>query len=471
MLFAEPLPFIKAFIEDLNDALKKIDSNAGLSLTQKSWIAFCCLGILVTNSVCWAKFERYSLGSYTLSAISWMFRHSKIRWDLLLHGGVKAVLQNYNIYEGLLAIDESDKKRSKRVKRIHGAHKLKDKSSGGYLMGQSIVLMVFITPLVTIPVGFVFYIPDPALSAWYKLKKQAKKTKTETKLPPKPKRNEAYPTKQEIALSLLEEFRAYHPEVQIKCIVADALYGTDNFLSKASAIFGGIQVISQLRSNQNVRSRGQLINVESYFAKYPGGIQEVKIRGGELVKVIVGSARLYVDSHKKKRFVIALKYEGEEDYRYLVACDLSWRTLDIVEAYTFRWLIEVFFEDWKSYEGWGQLTKHTGEEGSCRSLILSLLLDHCLLLHPEQTTRLENKLPASTTGSLIEKVKVENFLQFIQTLLNANNPQQKLKLLTKKVEEVFKLAPSKKHMVNRDLGRLQPTPTLQYKVGQRKAAA
>jgi hypothetical protein len=471
MFIAEPLPFIKAFVEDLDDALKKIDRNAALTMTQKGWIAFCCLGILVTNSVCWARFERCSLCRYTLPALSWMFRRSKIRWELLLHGGVKAVLKKYGIYKGILVVDESDKRRWKRVKHIFRAHKLKDKSSGGYMMGQSIVLLVLVTPLVTIPVGFSFYMPDPALTAWYKLRKESQKPGGKKKLPRKPKRNAEYPTKQEIALNLLSEFRAYHPEVQINCVVADALYGTEEFLSEASKIFEGIQVISQLRSNQNVRSRNQQISVEAYFAKYGGGPQEIKIRGGETAKVIVGSARLYVPSHKKKRFVIALKYEGEEEYRYLVASDLSWRTLDVVQAYTFRWLIEVFFEDWKSYEGWGQLTKHTGEDGSRRGLILSLLLDHCLLLHPDQTTRLENKLPASTTGSLIEKVKVENLLQFIGKLVSSEDPQQKLERLTETVQEVFELAPSKKHMVGRDLGRLESTPTLKKRIEQEKLVA
>jgi hypothetical protein len=471
MFIAEPLPFIKAFVEDLDDALKKIDRNAALTMTQKGWIAFCCLGILVTNSVCWARFERCSLCRYTLPALSWMFRRSKIRWELLLHGGVKAVLKKYGIYKGILVVDESDKRRWKRVKHIFRAHKLKDKSSGGYMMGQSIVLLVLVTPLVTIPVGFSFYMPDPALTAWYKLRKESQKPGGKKKLPRKPKRNAEYPTKQEIALNLLSEFRAYHLEVQINCVVADALYGTEEFLSEASKIFEGIQVISQLRSNQNVRSRNQQISVEAYFAKYGGGPQEIKIRGGETAKVIVGSARLYVPSHKKKRFVIALKYEGEEEYRYLVASDLSWRTLDVVQAYTFRWLIEVFFEDWKSYEGWGQLTKHTGEDGSRRGLILSLLLDHCLLLHPDQTTRLENKLPASTTGSLIEKVKVENLLQFIGKLVSSEDPQQKLERLTETVQEVFELAPSKKHMVGRDLGRMESTPTLKKRIEQEKLVA
>jgi hypothetical protein len=64
---------------------------------------------------------------------------------------------------------------------------------------------------------------------------------------------------------------------------------------------------------------------------------------GEEVIAIVGSARLYVCSHKTKRFVVALKYVGEETYRYLIASDRSWRRLDIVQGHTLRWLVEVFF--------------------------------------------------------------------------------------------------------------------------------
>ncbi len=92
----------------------------------------------------------------------------------------------------------------------------------------------------------------------------------------------------------------------------------------------------------------------------------------------------------RKRFVIALKYEGESDYRYLVATDMTWRTMDITQAYTLRWLVEVFFEDWKLYEEWGREAKQLDEEGSSRGLILSLLFDHCILLHPEQMACKEN---------------------------------------------------------------------------------
>ncbi|GFO72392.1 hypothetical protein BJAS_P2596 [Bathymodiolus japonicus methanotrophic gill symbiont] len=93
-----------------------------------------------------------------------------------------------------------------------------------------------------------------------------------------------------------------------------------------------------------------------YFNSINKGIDQIiRVRGGKEIKVTVSSARLKVSSHSKKRFVIALKYDGENDYRYLVATDLTWRTQDIIQAYTLRWLVEVFFEDWKLYERKSQM--------------------------------------------------------------------------------------------------------------------
>jgi hypothetical protein len=135
--------------------------------------------------------------------------------------------------------------------------------------------------------------------------------------------------------------------------VGDALYGTDSFVTEASEIFGGIQVVSKLKKNQKIRFRGKELSVQEYFEKYSCTAQKIKIRGGEEVDCMIGSTRLHVPSHGKKRFVIAIKYENDKEYRYLFGTDLSWRTLDIAQAYTLRWLVEVFFQDWKSYEGWG----------------------------------------------------------------------------------------------------------------------
>lgn len=461
MVIDKPLPFVKEFVEEINEAINKHAPGEQLTAIQTQWLSFCLMGIIVTNSVCWAKFERAGLKKYTIASLSWMFRKANIPWELLLIMSVRIIIKKYGITQGGLLVDESDKQRSKTTKRIFKTYKLKDKKSGGYINGQTIIILLLVTPIITIPVGFSFYMPDPALTAWEKENKQlADKKVPKAKRPAKPSRNAAYPTKQEMAVTLLEQFKFNHRNVKIKVIDADALYGISKFMDKASKIFGGIQVISQIRSNQKVGFRNREISVENYFGIYPGVEQKIKIRGDKEIKAFVSSARLYVKAHKKKRFVIALRYDGEDQYRYLVATDLSWRTIDIVQGYSLRWLVEVFFEDWKLYEGWGQLTKQPDEDGSSRGLILSLLLDHCLLFHPEQLARLENKMPAATVGSLQQRVRIESLLDFIQGLLSSQNPQERIHLLSKTLKDVFLLNPSKKHMIGRDLGRLEPTPSL-----------
>ena len=69
------------------------------------------MGILVTNSVCWARFERASLGRYSLAALSWMFRHAKLPWPLLLQKSVQVVLSQHRISWGSLVVDDTDKGR------------------------------------------------------------------------------------------------------------------------------------------------------------------------------------------------------------------------------------------------------------------------------------------------------------------------------------------------------------------------
>ena len=39
-----------------------VKSTAKLTALQKAWLGFCLTGILLTHSVCWAKFEHASLG-------------------------------------------------------------------------------------------------------------------------------------------------------------------------------------------------------------------------------------------------------------------------------------------------------------------------------------------------------------------------------------------------------------------------
>jgi hypothetical protein len=66
--------------------------------------------------------------------------------------------------------------------------------------------------------------------------------------------------------------------------------------------------------------------------------------------------------------------------------------IDIIQAYSLRWLVEVFFEDWKLYEGWGQrpnnLTKRDQPKPDSESIDrpLSPPSPSAKGLHRKQTT-------------------------------------------------------------------------------------
>ena len=202
------------------------------------------------NAINWSSFERAGFGSYKKAALSWMFRHGKIFWEYLLIASVKLVFLRYGITEGVLVLDELDRARCKITKRIHKAYKQKDKKTGGYVNGQTVVLLLLVTESVTFPIGFKFYMPDPVLSTWKKAdEKFRKQGVTKKKRPVSPKPDPEYPTKHSLALELLKEFKQAHPEISVKCLLADALYGTGDFLDDACSILGVRQAISQLRSN------------------------------------------------------------------------------------------------------------------------------------------------------------------------------------------------------------------------------
>jgi hypothetical protein len=126
----------------------------------------------------------------------------------------------------------------------------------------------------------------------------------------------------------------------------------------------------------------------------------------------------------------------------------------------------VFVQDWKSHEGWSQLTKQPGEEGARRSVILSLLVDHGLFFHPDQHAQLKHNLPAYTVGSLRTDVQVECLVHVITHLLSSNDPQGQLHHFTHALHEMFVFGHSKKHMIQRQWGRLEPTPYLKYRADE-----
>jgi hypothetical protein len=153
MVIAQPAPFVSAFIDAVDQAIRTPSPSHGMSAIQRAWLAFCVTAVLVTASICWARFARASLGSYSLAALSWMFRHSKIPWDELLVASVRVILRHYGLTCGSLVIDDSDNKRSKSATTLAHLYKLHDKESGGYVWGQSLVFLL------------VVHLPSPSPSA------------------------------------------------------------------------------------------------------------------------------------------------------------------------------------------------------------------------------------------------------------------------------------------------------------------
>ena len=388
-----PLPIVSEFITSLNRSLQQITSSASLTKRQQLLLSVIILGIIFTESINWCAIERRSLGLFKEGQLRKFFTRAKIKWHLLLMASVQTIIKKYNLNEGNLLFDDTDNRRSKNTTKIFASHKVYDKKTTGYFNGQQMVFMVLQTPVVTIPVDFRFFQPDPKIVQWKKNNAKLKKKKIPKKDRPKcptPDRV-SYPTMPQLALDMIQSFINHYEGFKIKTILADALYANPIFIDQASKIAQGAQVISQLKGNQICASKNSTTHLKTYFNRQPGVDSSLRVRGGKAHKVTMLSARLYIASHKKVRFVIALKYDGEQHYRFLVASDLSWRTQDIARAYTLRWLIEVFIQDWKRYGGWHRLAKQQGVDGSTQGVILSLLCDHFLLLHPEQFVRFKKQ--------------------------------------------------------------------------------
>lgn len=365
---------------------------------------------------------------------------------------IQYLIKVYGIEQGVLEVDDTENERSKNAKLIHGLGKVKDKKSGGYFKGQNIVFLVLVTDKITIPVGFKFYENDPNWLRWKKEDQRLRKNGVGKKYRPKEVKRDygSYPTKQDIGVELIKSFKELHqdcfPNLTIKSILADCFYGTKKWVKALEIVYPQAQIISQLKCNQKVFIKGNEVGLSEYFATRSLIKTKVVIRTSKNSTIYYSSVIAKVKAHGEKRLIIAYKYEGEKELRYLFATDMTWTVKTTIQVYTLRWLVEVFIQDWKLYEGWANLTKHTGEDGANSSLTLSLLFDHCLLLHPKQQTLIKNKLPAATVGSLRNFAKQEHTLNVFKDLLNTKKPTEALKKWCDNLEDIFDLKSSKKHL-------------------------
>jgi len=71
MIVGKPFAFLSDYVNQLSETLENSQITAGMTVKRQNWLAFCLTCIIVTNSICWRKFSRVSLGSFTDALLSW----------------------------------------------------------------------------------------------------------------------------------------------------------------------------------------------------------------------------------------------------------------------------------------------------------------------------------------------------------------------------------------------------------------
>lgn len=452
MISVTALPHLFEYVNSLNNQLRE-DGHGAISRLQSSMLCFVLLGMLITQSLCWARLERGSGGTIRSGALSKWFYHGMKVWNYILKASTKVLMKRFEITSGVLAIDDTDRGRSKNTTKIWGVHKTLLKGTGGFHQAQNIVILLLVSPTVSFPVGVRFYRPDPAVKLWKFNEQQLKEQGVPKKQRPAyPDPDPEYPSREQLALELVKEFRCDHPSVHIRAITADSAYGTPFLMKALASVYPKTQLLSQIRSNQKVRFRnGKEQSVSDFFKQRKWKTKSLKLRGHKKTVVHFCSAVVQVKSHERKFRVVAVKYEDEEEPRFIISHDLSWQSEDIIRYYGLRWLVEVFIEDWKQHQGWPSLAYQQDVDGAWYGLILSLLLDHSLFFHAQQSARIKNKLPALSVGSLRSAIQHESIFTTFQHVLNSEDPQQAFKALQGRFNEVCISNESTKHLSGRTM--------------------
>jgi hypothetical protein len=449
----------KNFIFEVNKYVIKLGGRQ-MSSKQQKFISFCIHWMVMLGSLNFAAFALASLGYYGARALSKMLHHSKIEWSWILRSAVTKILIMYNVKSLHIVIDDTDRSRSKTIKALWGVFKTLDKVTKGWIKAQNIVFLCLVTEKITLPFMFSFYRPDPKHSDWCKKDKKLRKSGIAKKdRAPEPRRKKQYPTRITIATNLLRKFKNYTKTIEevfnvtlkVNSILFDNAYMSPKIIKYCKNTYPGVQIISQIKSSQIVWAKAsKAMSVREYFSNKKATQTTIKLRYSNK-KVSYISSQLTVKSHGCIFRIIALQYEGEKEYRYLAATELTWRAMDVIKAYTFRWLIEVFNFDWKQKDGWGRKACQQGADGACRGVILSLLVDCFLLSHPLQIRQNRAGLQLYTTGSIVKYIQHENLIKTIEIIFNSADPKNALKTFARNLENSLKLIPSKKHMIGIDL--------------------
>jgi hypothetical protein len=165
MVIGKPAPFVRAFVDAIDEVMREHSPGQGLSVIQRAGLACCLTAMLVTHAIGWARFERASLGPYARAALSWLFRHAKMPGAQLFVASVRMILRHYGLTSGTLVIDATANQRSTAAKTMAHVDKLHEKERGGYIWGQRLVFLLLVTPTISGVENDSCKIPDGSLNA------------------------------------------------------------------------------------------------------------------------------------------------------------------------------------------------------------------------------------------------------------------------------------------------------------------
>ena len=326
-----------AFIENINEVHQATGAKS-LSKKQIRFLSACICAICWFGKISWASFGRFFL-DISAQSYSYMLKRSSIPWGSLWLSAVIFTLNIFRVKKAVISIDDTQRARSNRTKKIFGVFKDFDKKYGGFRFFQNIMMVCLVTDKVTIPLFFAFYRPDPKFTEWKKADKEAKESNKPR--PKKPKPKEKYPRRNMIAMKLLEIAIAFTKDkrlkqkLQVRTVVADSAF----FCQRNEIIVRklGLVFISQLKKNQRCKQgSGSETSIEEFFKDRPSKTMTLSVRPRSSQKVEYICEMLHIKRLGKKCHVIAIRYKESCDFRYLNCNDFTWQVKDSISGYSLR---------------------------------------------------------------------------------------------------------------------------------------
>jgi len=304
-------------------------------------------------------------------------------------------------------IDDTSNK--KRGKQIAGAYNFFDHISKKYIWGQQIVCSIILYRNIIIPFSFAIYLTE----------EQCEKLKIK------------FRKKTEIALDLL---RSYEADSDKKVyVLADTYYATRDIINYCR--IKKHNFISSLKFNRVFYVNGYRTNVRNYLKnksfktkqrvcigknKYRAFSKKVNLKTGGVVKLVL------------------TKCTAHRTATVLFSTNTALSIFEIMEAYSKRWKIEIFFKMSKQYLGFNAY-QSTNLEAINSHLCLSML-SHNLLTHAF-IKELQEK-GKSLTKKNISKLSIldmQNKFRFYANIESLNNCIEQSEFISKnKLKKEFK---------------------------------